>query len=705
MLDQILHHFPPHTHPLSLVHDPDGLLADEGVLAALAEQGFTLLNEADPVALRHRVQQLRPFSLERPLILVTAGPLNELPYDLWQPGHPVRLALHTFFPNLSYPVVRCLSPHQRWRLSQVPPPQRKLGRGATIEAILAGVFGVDLAALRQPAGLIAWLNAYHPQPDPMPTMLIERLLAHLRSLPVYADWPLVDLLTSQDAFTRFVEDQWLTYLQGQTGQPLAEAGERYLFYGDVGLLSFETDAALQDTLPQLVRSGALAPVSVEHPERLPAWMRVGVLAPEEDHRPRRMAELLDVLAEQTAPLDELARARWEQWQAVARAWGELATLYYDPDVDVDVGQVANLPLPGQVDNLPGQASNLPGQVGNLPGQVSNLPGQVGNLSYSYGWWQEKLDQAFLAWLQQRYTPLGGRKLPTPHHLHHVLPYIAYQWCQQGSRERLALLIMDGMSLADWHLIKSTWRARHPSWHFQEQLVLAQIPPITAISRQALVSGLRSADFSDTLTHNRAEPKQWVAFWTREGLPRSACAYSHLALDRHEPPPELDSARIQAICLVVNVIDDMLHKASLGGADMQASLKLWLRRKSLRLEEVIDGLLGRGFTIYLTSDHGHTEARGMGLRSEGLLVETRSKRVRVYRDKRTAQNAQQGFSKTILWGEDGLLPADTWALMPGGREAFAPFNETVVTHGGPTLDEVVVPLVQVTGPVRPVNDEA
>jgi hypothetical protein len=41
-----------------------------------------------------------------------------------------------------------------------------------------------------------------------------------------------------------------------------------------------------------------------------------------------------------------------------------------------------------------------------------------------------------------------------------------------------------------------------------------------------------------------------------------------------------------------------------------------------------------------------------------------------------------------------LPDDVWVLMPQGRRAFAAFEEVVVTHGGPTLDEVVVPLVTI-----------
>lgn len=84
LLNSVLSLFPPHTRLLTLVSDPDDILADEQVLAKLAERGFTLLNEPDPMHLRHRVESTRPFSIDRPLIVVTPGLLEDLPYDLWQ---------------------------------------------------------------------------------------------------------------------------------------------------------------------------------------------------------------------------------------------------------------------------------------------------------------------------------------------------------------------------------------------------------------------------------------------------------------------------------------------------------------------------------------------------------------------------------------------------------------------------------------------
>lgn len=85
---------------------------------------------------------------------------------------------------------------------------------------------------------------------------------------------------------------------------------------------------------------------------------------------------------------------------------------------------------------------------------------------------------------------------------------------------------------------------------------------------------------------------------------------------------------------------------------------------------------------------------MGQPQEGLAVETRSKRARIYRDENAALAVQQDYPDTILWHGQGLLPDDAWVLVGNGRLAFAPKNEIVVTHGGLTLDEMVVPLIQI-----------
>jgi hypothetical protein len=65
------------------------------------------------------------------------------------------------------------------------------------------------------------------------------------------------------------------------------------------------------------------------------------------------------------------------------------------------------------------------------------------------------------------------------------------------------------------------------------------------------------------------------------------------------------------------------------------------------------------------------------------------------DRLAALRVQSAFANTILWDNDGILPDQMTALMPAGRDAFAPSGEVVVTHGGISIDEAIVPLIQIS----------
>lgn len=100
------------------------------------------------------------------------------------------------------------------------------------------------------------------------------------------------------------------------------------------------------------------------------------------------------------------------------------------------------------------------------------------------------------------------------------------------------------------------------------------------------------------------------------------------------------------------------------------------------EEVLSALAERGFTLVNEPDP---------VRLRHRVEQTRP----FCADRQAAANVQDAFAQTILWSQDGLLPENVWVLMPQGRQAFAPADEIVVNHGGPTLDEMVVPLVTIT----------
>ena len=648
MLTYVLAHFPSDTHALTLVSDPDDLLVDESVMTALRARGFRLIRDPDPCALRLAYAQARPITVEHPLIVATGGPLDALPYDLWQRGHHVELALHRLLPTLDYPTVRQLTLQQRRRLAaafdQNPAPQ-PLSTGATIRYVLLHVFGCDLAQIHQPVQLLRWLADLYGSGDGLPALFAKTVADELCLRPAFAGLPLAELLAGADAFHAVVQVAWDAFVQARLHEGPAAYASSPLFA--------QPDDALHDLLPKLVRSGALAPIRVDQQASFPAWAEVAVVYDVAAARARQLGAGLDDIAAQVSQ----SPLRWADWQVLARRWGQLTGWRYD----------ASEPLPA-------------------------------DLQVRYASVQAALNQAFQAWLQPAYGTLAGQRLPEPHHLFHIPGFLA-QRTTAGSR--IALLILDGMSVAAWQQIKPIWQLRHTHWRFDERLLLAQVPTITAVSRQALISGLPPSRFASSLTHNRREAALWQEFWTARGFDARTIAYANLPGQASLPiPAALDSPYTRALCLIVRDIDDRVHSATQGMAELHASLDVWLStldagRASGWVEHLIQRLLEQGYLVALASDHGHVEASGIGIPQEGVTVESRTKRARIYDREHFARSVQAQFPHSILWHDDGLLPDDRWILMAGGQDAFASEGQWVVSHGGLSIEEMVVPLVLIT----------
>jgi hypothetical protein len=588
MISAILALLPAHAHPLALAHDPDGLLDDPELGAKLSERGFRTVQASDNFRLWLAVDDLRPWSADSPVLVITPQPLNELPFEIWAQGHRVELGLERFFPQLSLPVVRQLTPAQRRALFVAPTPAGRLSRTATARYLLQHVFGADLPGLHQPHALLDWLRRLHGGLGPLRADLSGLVSRELGGVAVYADWPLDAMLTDEAAFREHLARMWV-YAPSRVSPP---------------------GGHLSDTLGHLARE-------------------------------TRLTQLLAQLAQAIG-----GAARWEDWCGLAWLWAEATGLQLD------------------------DAALAAAHAGDLA-QARVL-----------------LDERWLTWLLANYGPLAGQALPQPHHLYHVLPWLASQ--RRG--RRVALIVLDGLALCDWLLIKGAWRVRHPEWHLDERLALAQLPTITSVSRQALVSGRPPRAFANSLSRTSAEPQLWRAFWQSEGLAPGVIAYDHLALDRELADARPWDHRTAALCLVDASIDELCHAATQGTADARGSLRRWLAGASRAIEAIISDLLASGFVVCLGSDHGHVEAVGAGRPADGILAETRGQRARLYADRAQAQHIAASFADTVLWPDDGLLPVGVHAVMHTGRGAFAPAGERLVSHGGATIEEACVPII-------------
>ena len=645
MLDQLLKNFPKKTYPLTLAHDPDRLMEDEAVLTALVERGFDLVSEPDPIHLFYKIEGLKPFSIEKPIIIRTEQELNELPYHLWQQGHRVQLSLHPYFPYLSYPVIQSLTPSQIWKLAEVQPPPKRLGHEGTIRFVLKEVFGIDVNHLHQTDYFLFWLSEYHHQTEPMANLFLEFLIKQINAVPEYTSWPIPEIITNKDRYLDLLQSLWGYFVDQKTRNQIAESKAPYY-------VNFDESDLLQSHLANMVQVGHLQPVKVAEDEGLPYWIKPGVIEEAENVELRRFEQLEESLSAQSP--ETIENYRWEDWQQLAHEWAEFTMLRYKPGLKLETEHEAFFKQK-----------------------------------------QDEVNTAFLAWLTEKYSYLAGRQLPVPHHLYHVPNFLAHER-SKGTIDRVALLILDGMALADWKVIHNTWRNRHNNWKFDEKLLLAQLPTITAISRQALISGLRPMAFADSLKDNRQETKLWTAFWEKQQVAEFDIVYERLPKNiENYLPSWVDKPRLKIVCMVKNNLDDMIHNALHGSKGFFSDLALWLEGDSHDLEKIMEELFNQGFSIFVTSDHGHLEATGFGkITDEGLTVETRAKRARVYNNFNFASQNHEKCSPSFLWHGDNLLPEDSWALMPEKNHAYISENEIVVAHGGATIEEVVVPFVKI-----------
>ncbi len=161
--DHILNEFTPGAARITLVADPDGLLLEETIHAAIRRKGFELVTFEDCAAFRFvhesafRSRWDRGIAADSEVVIrVARDDLTVLPYDILQARRRLAFGLGELFTGLSYPVVASLDRSDLDvlydALEQTNPG--RLGDAATKDFVLLHVFGVAPALVKHSAELL-----------------------------------------------------------------------------------------------------------------------------------------------------------------------------------------------------------------------------------------------------------------------------------------------------------------------------------------------------------------------------------------------------------------------------------------------------------------------------------------------------------------------------------------------------------------------
>lgn len=658
--ETILKEFFPNVSKLTLVADPDCLLTEEQLYLKLRQKGFDLIEFDDPIEFRYEYESKYRSIWDRGehtdlvvILRLQNSELLSLPYDLLQAGRKLYFNLGDIFPNLSYPVIEQLDRSlldNLFKAQQSTQPER-MGDNATKDYILHHVYGISLDMISDDIRLLRTLLRLHYSKTKMPGIFSERFVRILRENTNFQLWDLEKIVPDEKAFFAFLQERWPIFIDhfAKKDQMKETSFEYGLKYQGPNLLPFDHQD-IRIYIDNLFLEGKISPIRrAESDIDQNSWIRIGIKKENNDNS-SRISGLFKLLKDNSPTIT----SSYTDWINFALKWAELSALIHCTKIHCT----------------------------NNESDHSRLR-ETGT----------ELNETFAIWLTANYSGLINLPPTNPAMLHQISRRIARD--MEKSKDHLAaLIVIDGLALEQWVSIRQILQENDSRLIMNESAVFAWIPTLTSVSRQSIFSGKPPCYFPSSIKTTNNEEKLWKQFWENNKLKRPDIAYAR-GLSDGDVENVMDSiinpGKTKAVGLVVDKIDKIMHGMQLGAAGMHNQIKQWCNKGFLL--SLINYLLDNNYEIWMTSDHGNIECKGIGRPSEGVIAETKGERVRIYPAKELRSQVASDFPFAKEWNPIGL-PSDYFPLVAGGNDAFVTQGDTIVGHGGISIEEVIVPLVNI-----------
>lgn len=256
----------------------------------------------------------------------------------------------------------------------------------------------------------------------------------------------------------------------------------------------------------------------------------------------------------------------------------------------------------------------------------------------------------------------------------ILDYLSFNY----QENKIALIVVDGMAYWQYELLKDKLPKNK-----NEEVIYSWIPSITQLSRQAIFRG----DTPQTKYKQgpASEEKLWKSYWNLKGVNDFEIRYSHESIDLSN----LES--VTKFALVFKDLDEKMH-SSTDYIDLLKLTENWVERS--KIISVVQELQLLGFKVFLTTDHGNIQAKGWrGLKGREKLGTNTSGS----RSERHIEYTEQWLSDEFMSNnpelKDSIVMEDQ-AIYFNSDLSFSR-KETLVTHGGAHLLEVLIPFIEIS----------
>lgn len=246
-------------------------------------------------------------------------------------------------------------------------------------------------------------------------------------------------------------------------------------------------------------------------------------------------------------------------------------------------------------------------------------------------------------------------------------------------DKFVVIVMDGMSEFDWNIISKSFTGVN----YEKASIFVMIPSTTSISRQCLLAGKYPSQLLEPWKQSK-EKTEFVNCAKSFGYSDSQIGY-----ERGYDAEFGSFVRCGAV--IINDVDDMVHAQTQGRLGMFNDITVLAKQRKLR--DLTQRLLTSGFDVYITADHGNTACTGLGkLMGTGVEVETKSRRMLALKDFADKDGLKEKYG--LIEYPKYYLPKEYDYLLCDVGDSFDAKGDDVMTHGGMTIDEVVVPFIKI-----------
>jgi len=245
-----------------------------------------------------------------------------------------------------------------------------------------------------------------------------------------------------------------------------------------------------------------------------------------------------------------------------------------------------------------------------------------------------------------------------------------------SANKKALICFDCMGMSEWFLLNDYFKNLNIS--FCTNLSFSLIPSITSISRASIYYG------SNTDVYKLSSVNETKAL--QHHFPDKNCK-----LFREKDDISSDSLLgFDVVSVIYNFFDDISHSIVFPANYESKAIYFEAVKNYLDNSTIINQiriLLDEGYKVFFCSDHGSVIAKGNGKKIDKYLQDKFAKRACLIDDSILAEFLDFPQMQ-IPFVEDKIL------VLPEGRTMFDYLNNVEISHGGITVDEIVVPFIEV-----------